>query len=55
MMLALKHFFRLLKDIGAYSWVNRVWWPIPLVLILLAIGILAVTTQVATPYIYTLF
>ncbi len=55
MLLALKHFFRLLKSIIAYSWVNELWWPIPLVLILLAIGILAFTTQIATPYIYTLF
>ena len=55
MLLALKHFFRLWKEIIAYSWVNEVWWPVPLVLILFAIGILAMTTQIATPYIYTLF
>ncbi len=55
MALALRHFFRLLKDVTAYSWVNEVWWPIPLLLILLGLGILAATTQVATPYIYTIF
>ncbi|MBI2876889.1 MAG: hypothetical protein HYY20_08410 [Candidatus Tectomicrobia bacterium] len=55
MGLALKHFLYLLKDLVAYSWVNEVWWPLPLVLIIMAIGFLALTTQVATPYIYTLF
>ena len=55
MLLELKHFLRLLSDILAFSWANEVWWPFPLVLILLIIGLLAFTTQVATPYIYTLF
>ena len=55
MPLALKHLIRLFRDIAAYSWVNSVWWPLPVVLILLTIGFLAVSTQVAMPYIYTLF
>ena len=55
MMLALRHCMRLLKDLAAYSWVNEIWWPLPLVFSLLAIGFLALTTQVATPFIYTLF
>lgn len=55
MALALKHLGRLLKDLVAYSWINEVWWPLPVVFILLAVGFLALTTQFATPYIYTLF
>jgi hypothetical protein len=54
-MLALRHFWRLIRDLATYSWVNEVWWPIPVVLVLLGLGLLAFTTQVATPYIYTLF
>ncbi len=54
-MLAIKHFLRMLKDLVAYSWANECWWPLPLILILLFVGLLAFTTQVATPYIYTLF
>ena len=54
-MLALKHFFGLLGNIVVYSWVNEVWWPLPVVVILLMLGVLAFTAQVATPYIYTLF
>jgi len=55
MGLALKHFFKLFKDVLSYSWVNEVWWPVPLLLMLLGIGILAATTQIATPYIYAIF
>ena len=55
MLLALKHLLVLFSDLVAYSWVNENWWSIPIVLVLLAIGILAVTSQVAAPYIYTLF
>jgi hypothetical protein len=54
-MLALRHFFRLLGDLIVYSWVNEVFWPLPVVVILVLLGILAFTAQVATPYIYTLF
>jgi hypothetical protein len=54
-MLALRHFGRLIRDLVAYSWVNEVWWPLPVMLVLLVVGFLAFTTQVATPYIYTLF
>lgn len=55
MALVLKHLVQLFRDLVAYSWVNEVWWPLPVVIILLAIGSLALTTQLATPYIYTLF
>lgn len=55
MLLVLKHLFVLFSDLLAYSWVNENWWSIPVVLILLAVGILAVTSQVTAPYIYTLF
>lgn len=55
MVLRLKHFFRLLRDVVAYSWANEIWWPVPLLLLLLAIGILALTAQVSAPYIYTIF
>jgi len=54
-MLILKHFFRLMKDVAVYSWVNEVWWPVPLLFVLLIIGILAVTAQISAPYIYTIF
>ena len=54
-MLALKNLARFLGDMVAYSWVNEVWWPLPMLLLLVGIGFVALTTQVATPYLYTLF
>ena len=54
-MLALRHIGRLIRDLAAYSWVNEIWWPLPVVLVLLGVGFLAFTTQVTTPYIYALF
>jgi hypothetical protein len=54
-MLALRHGARFVRDLLSYCWVNEVWWPLPVVFALLAVGFLAMTTQVATPYIYTLF
>ena len=55
MVLVIKHVLQLLWNLVAYSWSNEIWWPMPVVLALLIIGFLAVTTQVAMPYIYTLF
>jgi hypothetical protein len=54
-MLALRHGARFFGDLFAYCWTNEVWWPLPVVFVLLSVGFLALTTQVATPYIYTLF
>lgn len=54
-MLMIKHVARLLRDLVAYSWINEIWWPVPVVMALVGIGFLAITTQLAVPYIYTLF
>ncbi len=51
----LRHFGRLFVELVAYSLVNRVWWPVPLVLFLLALGAFIVIGQTAAPFIYTLF
>jgi hypothetical protein len=50
-----RHFGRLLLELVAYSVMNRVWWPVPLVLFLLAIGVVVIVGQTAAPFIYTLF
>ena len=55
MGLMLEHFGRLVRDIASYSWVNEVWWPLPLFLTLLVIGALAFVTQVSAPFIYAIF
>jgi len=50
-----RHFGRLLLELVAYSVMNRVWWPVPLVLFLLTIGVVVIVGQTAAPFIYTLF
>lgn len=54
-MKRLRHLGRLFAELTAYSLVNRVWWPVPLVLLLLLLGALIVIGQVSAPFIYTLF
>jgi hypothetical protein len=55
LMLVINHVMRLLRDLVSYAWINEIWWPVPVVVAIVAIGFLAITTQLAVPYIYTLF
>ena len=45
------------RELFEFLWVRRLWWMIPLVVLLLLIGTLLVVGQVAgiSPFIYTLF
>ena len=54
-MMRLRHIGRLFLELFTYSVVNKVWWPIPLVILLLMVGLVAVIGQTAAPFIYTLF
>jgi hypothetical protein len=51
----LRHAGRLLREIGEFAWHNKVWWIVPIVVILLLMALLVLTSQTATPFIYTLF
>ena len=55
-MLRLRHSLRLVGEFGSYARVNRAWWLLMLVPVIV-IGLLAIgTSQVVVPYtIYTLF
>ena len=56
MLLRAKHLVRLVGSFGGYAVVNRVWWIIPLMLLLGLFGIFIAVGQAAAPYtIYTLF
>ena len=51
----LKYLGRLFGELWTFAMENKAWWLIPLVLILLLIGILAMTGQgLSLPFIYTL-
>jgi len=51
----LGHLGKLLGEFWAFAWQNKAWWMIPIVAIMLVLGILIATGQVAAPFIYTLF
>ena len=55
-MLRIRHAARLGRDVIALAAVNRAWWVVPAVLILVLVALTVVATQVALPYsVYTLF
>jgi hypothetical protein len=51
----IRHFVRLMSDLMAYSIVNRVIWLIPLLLILVVAALLVTASNVAAPFVYTIF
>lgn len=50
-----RHLGRLLKEFVGFAWQNKVWWIVPMVLVLLLLGFLIVSSQTVAPFIYTLF
>jgi hypothetical protein len=51
----LRHLGHLLAEVGRYALRHRAWWLVPLVVVMLLLGLLIATGQVAAPFIYTLF
>jgi hypothetical protein len=55
-VLRVRHAVRLAGEFASYAVVNRVWWIIPLVVVLATIALAVTVTQAAAPYtLYTLF
>ena len=54
-MRTIKYMGRLFGELCGYAWQNKTWWLIPLVLILVAFGVLIGASQTALPFIYTIF
>lgn len=55
-MLLLRHSLRLMIDVFVYARLNRAWWILPVVGLLLAAVAVASASQTAVPYaVYTLF
>ena len=50
-----KHFKRLMSDLFGFARHNKIWWIIPLVVLLLMIGAFILVAQGTAPFIYTLF
>ncbi len=54
-MKMLKYLGRLLKEFGEFAWHNKVWWIVPVVLVLLLLSFLIFAGSSVAPFIYTLF
>lgn len=54
-MRPLRHLVRLLTDTFAFAKQNKVWWIVPLLLLLLVVGVLLVGVSTISPFIYSLF
>ncbi len=51
----LRHLFRLLADLWAFARQHKVWWMVPLVVLLLLLAVLVVGVSTISPFIYSLF
>ncbi|MFT5356574.1 MAG: hypothetical protein ACI9KE_003799 [Polyangiales bacterium] len=54
-MSRLRHSGKLLKDLWGFAAKNKVYWLVPLILVLGLLGFVIATSQAATPFIYTLW
>jgi len=47
----------LVRDLGRFLWKERLWWMVPMVLVLVLFGVLLYVAQstAVTPFVYTLF
>jgi len=53
----LKARFSIMSELITFFWVRRLWWMIPMVVVLLAFGLLIIFTQSSAlaPFLYPLF
>jgi len=53
----LKNRFSIMSELIAFLWMRRLWWMIPMVIVLLAFGLLIIFTQSSAlaPFLYPLF
>lgn len=54
-MRRLKNLFRLLGELWSFAKAHKVWWIVPLVVILLVVSLLIVGVSTISPFIYSLF
>ena len=53
----LKNRFSIMSELIAFFWERRLWWMIPMVIVLLGFGLLIIVTQSSAlaPFLYPLF
>ena len=54
---SLKNRFSIMGELITFLWLRRLWWMIPMVVVLLAFGLLIIFTQSSAlaPFLYPLF
>ncbi len=51
----LRHSGKLFRDLYRFAAKNKIYWIVPLVLVLGLLGVVIATSQAATPFIYSLW
>ena len=51
----LKHLAAFFKDFLLFAWQHKLWWLVPIVLVLLALALFITAGASVAPFIYTLF
>ncbi len=51
----LRHVTKVLRDLVRFAAENKLWWIVPLVIVLGLLALVIFTGQAVTPFVYTLF
>lgn len=51
----LQNLRQLFREVLAFAKANKIWWFMPVVILILLIGLLVAASQLATPFLYTFF
>ncbi len=51
----LRYLGRMIGEFFSYAWHHKVWWLVPVVLVLLLLALLIASGTAVAPFIYTLF
>lgn len=54
-MRSLKYLGQFLRELFAFARQNKIWWIVPVVLVLLIVALLVVAVSTISPFIYSLF
>ena len=50
-----RHLGKLIGEFLGFAWQNKVWWIVPLILVLFLLALLIFAGETTVPFIYTLF
>ena len=50
-----KSALNVVQNLGRFAWENKIWWMLPLVLVLALLAFVVFSGQAVTPFVYTLW